>query len=118
MTLKKKINILFIGISIILSPILVFHLYREQENLSKEYPRITFNSSLSGTVVEIFHNHGVFVKLSNGTQCSTGDKLIDNKGSDMGLFLIKNDSIYKKADSDTLYVIRGDKTFIYTYRPW
>ena len=116
MILRKKINIVFIVISIIITPMIIFHLYWEQVNLSKEYPRINFNSSFSGTVVHIIHNHGVFIKLSNGTQFSIGGKYIDNKRSDLGLFIQKCDSINKKANSDSVIIIRRDKNYVFAYR--
>jgi len=74
-------------------------------------------TSIKGRIKKVGNEHGVYFEMTDGHLYRQHDYYINKSKRNYSWDLKANDSIFKEGYSDTLYIIRGDKTFIYTYRP-
>jgi len=115
--MKQKRIIIKILIAVMMLPLMWYWAFKRQDDLCEKYTPVEKNVQVIGIVKKIIISHGFFFEMFDNKPYWEKEYYIDTNGHKYGLNLKVDDSIYKKADSDTLYIIRGDKTFIYTYRP-
>ena len=119
--LSKNQKFVIIASFVILFFISVWSLFETNDNLREKYPKID-NELVQGYIKTVFTTGGYcYVTLKSG-------KLFRDNGSEnleykndyiLGLFLQANDSVYKPAFSDTMYVYRQKSKyyFIIKYEP-
>ncbi|MBB4038260.1 hypothetical protein GGR21_004192 [Dysgonomonas hofstadii] len=101
--------------------VILFTLYCfKQGNAQRaHYPVLTKNFYISGTVIEkrgvgFSFNRGTLIGISDGNRFNP-DRII-NESDDKSYFdefIQIGDSIYKKKDSDTIYVLRDKNRFYF-----
>jgi hypothetical protein len=90
---------------------------RNRTFLINNYPTITKETEISGKVTKVNLNRGMFcIDLSNGKRVKSMEDITDFKKHDIAFFLNESDSIFKKANSDTIIVKRFRDTYYFVLR--
>ena len=87
----------------------------QQKNYYDNYPLLERKTEYKGRIVQKHYTHGrTFFGFKNGTKHSIPWAYnYDYKTYFIGDYLISGDSILKPANSDTLFIYRGDKKYYF-----
>jgi hypothetical protein len=106
-----------IPVGIILSIIFWISMEKNRSYLIDNYPTIEKSTEISGRVSKVNLNRGLFaIDLSNGKRVKSMDDITDFKKHDIAFFLKEYDSIFKKANSDTIIVKRFRENYYFILR--
>lgn len=119
MTFFDRYKIVVIIISIIIVVVVFFFLKisEDKEEIIK-YPVLNSSEKVQGVVVDkqkIIRGYQTRVILNNGQRHNINNSENYNytRNSRLCDFLIEGDSIYKQNNSDTLFIYRKEKEYVY-----
>jgi len=117
---NQKVLIYLIILFAIGGPVLYITSENWSKQLKEKYPLLKKESEVNGIVTDILHQKSVFITLNNGTHIEVRYLTNDQyKFYDFCDFIQFNDSLSKRAYSDTLYVFReGQKYFFVANLPY
>jgi len=119
MSSKKQIRFFITYvIFVIISFMILFKLLSNyQGRITQEYVPITSQTSLSGSVIKKMENRGIQFVFNDGEKYRSKSIFQSKDGDEYDLELKVGDSIFKKANNDTLVVVRDGISTVYIKRP-
>ena len=89
-----------------------------QKQLNEKYPLLKRESEVNGIVTDILQQKSAFITLNNGAYIEVRYlKNTQYKFYDFCNFIQLNDSLSKRAYSDTLYVFREGEKYFFVANP-
>jgi len=113
--MKKKKWIIHSIIIVLLLPVFWYLVISRQDKIRKTHTPIIKETSIQGRIKKVVNNRGTYFEMTDGRLYIEGSFFVNEYKRRYGDDLKANDSINKKENSDTLLIIRGDKTYVYTF---
>jgi len=97
---------------------IVFKLYWDDRGkMIEEYVPVTSQTSLSGRVIKRMVNRGIWFIVDDGNKYRNESAFRSKDGDEYDWELKAGDSIYKRANNDTLVIVRDGISTVYIKRP-
>ncbi len=116
----KKQTRFFIAyvIFVIISFIILFKLHWDyQGRTSQGYIPITSQTGMGGRILKLNYNRGLGIVLNDGNRYFVKSEFLSRDDDRYPSKLKVGDSIFKKANNDTLVVVRDGISTVYIKRP-
>jgi hypothetical protein len=106
-----------IPVGIILSILFLVYMSNDRSYLLKNYPTIEKVTEISGRVSKVKLERGIFcIDFADGRRAKDMEKIYNEKKQSIAFFLKEYDSIYKKANNDTINVKRYGISYYFILR--
>lgn len=106
-----------IPVGIILSILFLVYMSNDRSYLLKNYPTIEKVTEISGRVSKVKLERGIFcIDFADGSRAKDMEKIYNEKKQSIAFFLKEYDSIYKKANTDTIIVNRYGISYYFMLR--
>jgi hypothetical protein len=90
---------------------------KHQDYLIQNYPTIEKFTEIRGRVSKVNLNRGIFcIDFADGRRSKDMEKIYNEKKQSIAFFLKEYDSIYKKANNDTIIVKRYGISYYFMLR--
>jgi len=116
---KKTIFYIVFFVYLIIGFIITIHISENwSKQLTEKYPLLKRESEVNGIITDILHQQSAFITLNNGAHIEV--RYLTNhqyEFYDFRNFIQFNDSLSKRAYSDTIYVFREGQKYFFVANP-